>query len=217
MVLPDPEVLKTNAGAARVEEQDRGHSTFKAPLDPTAESLPREAPTFIQQIRTENVGGVVTEPRANDGGIPVETHPVSANLISHTLNSTSGEPIPPGQHTLPGSIETPIASIFEHSAPASPDVSLKTPINEDANSTSSESQGVAASLISDIIEALGNNQGKWVEMATLTSPGAMPAELESIWSEDTSEVAPNAGKLRSASGTPHKVQLTNVIHYRHSY
>jgi len=213
-VDPDHEVVETNVGRT-------GAMEHKALLHATTELHHRDASTFTE-LRAEDAGAGVS-------GLYdcVEVHHGPSNLSFHTPSGTvNGETTSteqPIQDAQPDNTNIRSASVSqEQPAPTGPEGPSQTRLNttnelvNEANAASPDSPEVAPSLIFDIIEALGNNQYEAIETTPLTSPRVMPAELESIWSEDTSEVAPNARKFRRRPSTPKVVLPVQVIHYSHS-
>jgi len=211
---PDHEVVETNMGRTGVIEH-------KALQRAATVSPCRDAPTFTP---AEDVGAGVSGLYDCEN---VEVHHASSNLSFRTLSgmvtgeTTSAEQ--PIQDAQPDNTNLRTASVSqEQPAPVGPEGTLQTRLNttnelaNEASAASHDSPEVAPSLISDIIEALGNNQYEAIEITLLTSPRVMPEELESIWSEDTSELAPNAGKFRGGPSTPKVVLSVQVIHYSHS-
>jgi hypothetical protein len=204
VVATDPGVFKTNVDALCAVTRDEDHSTSNAVLHTAS---PQEAPTSAEQTRAADAGVIAADSRIHNDGNALEAHPAS-NLTRSLKGLADGESTSfqmPTQNIQAGSIELQTTS-----APASPYVPPNTQLNtrDEINAASPVSSEVAASLISDIIEALGSNQCDGIGIAALTSPTTMPAELESIWSEDTSEIAPNARKLHNALSPPKMVRLT---------
>ncbi|KAF8311700.1 hypothetical protein DL93DRAFT_1376882 [Clavulina sp. PMI_390] len=70
----------------------------------------------------------------------------------------------------------------------------KSPKSPETRSPRSESPELGASLISDIIEALGNADRPYSPAVTGSTPRSISSELESVWSEDTAEFAPSISK-----------------------
>jgi len=73
-----------------------------------------------------------------------------------------------------------------------------------------ESPKITAALISDIIDALGSHQPDDIAIAEHLSPKSTASELESVWSEDSDDVAHPARKLRGASQAAREVRLSSV-------
>jgi hypothetical protein len=209
------EVVETNVRCTGVTEH-------KALLRAATESRHRHAPT-LTELRAEDAGAGIS-------GLYgcVEVHHASSNLSFHSLSgmvngeiTAAEEPI---QDAQPDDTSLRTASVSQKQpALAGLEGPLQTRLNttgglanEAASAASPDSPEVAPSLISDIIEALGNNQYEAIEITPLTSPRAIPAELESIWSEDTSEVAPNSRKFRGRPSTPKVVLPVQVIHCSYS-
>lgn len=203
VVTADPGVFEARVDAMCVVPHDGDHSTSQ-----TAPS-PQGALASAEPTRAEGARVIVPELRVHHDENAVEARRAG---LTHALNWTADGELTSVeisiQDTQASSIELQAADApEEQAAPASSYVPSQAQFTagDEINAASVESSEVADSLISDIIEALGANQHEGIDIATLTSPGAMPAELESIWSEDTSEIAPNARKLRNALSTPNMV------------
>jgi len=73
-----------------------------------------------------------------------------------------------------------------------------------------ESPKITAALISDIIDALGSHQPDDIAITDHLSPKSTASELESVWSEDSVDIAHAARKFRGAPQAAREVRLSSV-------